>query len=93
MLTKMMFKHNHIYLRIYSNIKWKILTMQKQKLHFHQPNICEFLYSLSWSKKKKKVIIEEVFTGQENMKLKKIEETSCGIFSSSFQNTDRVFIL
>ena len=44
--------------------------------------------------KKKKVIIEEeeVFTGQENMKLKKIEETSCGIFSS-FQNTDRVFIL
>ena len=54
MLTKMMFKHNHIYLRIYSNIKWKILTMQKQKLHFHQPNICEFLYSLSWSKKKKK---------------------------------------
>ena len=31
--------NNHIYLRMYSGIKWQISTMQKLQLLLHQPNI------------------------------------------------------
>ena len=35
-------KHNnHIYLRMYTNIKWQISTMQKPQLLLHQPNIVQ----------------------------------------------------
>ena len=36
MCVKMM--HNKPHLRMYSNIKWQISTMQKPQLHLYQPN-------------------------------------------------------
>ena len=52
MHIKMMYNiTNHIYLRMYSSIKWQISTMQKLQLRLHQPNT--FLHAVQHSQKKK----------------------------------------